>query len=192
MASFQLPDPKGRAGGACTSAMLKVLYADHKKLDEDLSFQEVLLKMREVLKSSGYEQIPQLSSSRPLDVHSKFDLVPDNITGTKRAIMIGINYVGHNPGELSGCHNDVYNMKEYITNVHGFKEQNITILMDDGSHTEPTRANILAAYKNLVSAAQPGDAVFCHYSGHGGKLRDENGDESESPVALLMIWSCFC
>jgi hypothetical protein len=171
--------------------MLKVLYADHKKLDEDLSFQEVLLRMREVLKSSGYEQIPQLSSSRPLDIHSKFDLVPDHITGTKRAIMIGINYVGHNPGELSGCHNDVHNMKEYITNVHGFEEQNITVLMDDGSHTEPTRANILAAYKNLVSAAQPGDAIFCHYSGHGGKLRDENGDESKCPDALLMILSCL-
>ena len=26
--------------------------------------------------------------------------------GTKRAVMIGINYVGQD-GELSGCHNDV-------------------------------------------------------------------------------------
>lgn len=24
--------------------------------------------------------------------------------------MIGINYVGHDPGELRGCHNDVLNM----------------------------------------------------------------------------------
>lgn len=94
MASFQLPDPAGRAGGACTSAMLKILYADHKKTSEDKSFQEVLLEMRSILKSSGYTQIPQLSSSRPLDVHTTFDLVPNDVTGTKRAVMIGINYVG--------------------------------------------------------------------------------------------------
>jgi len=179
VASFQLPDPAGRAGGACTSAMLKILYADHHKTNEDLSFQEVLLKMREILKDGGYEQIPQLSASRPLDIHDKFDLVPDNVTGTKRAVMIGINYVGDNPGELSGCHNDVGNMKDYIKNVHGFEDSNITLLMDDGQNTSPTRANILAAYKKLVAESVAGDAVFCHYSGHGGKLRDDNGDEAD-------------
>ena len=30
----------------------------------------------------------------PIDVNTKFDLVPDTATGTKRAVMIGINYVG--------------------------------------------------------------------------------------------------
>jgi len=179
VASFQLPDPAGRAGGACTSAMLKVLYADHKKLEEDLSFQEVLLKIREVLQEKGYEQIPQLSSSRPIDIKNTFDLVPDSITGTRRAVMIGINYVGDNPGELAGCHNDVENMKEYIKDVHGFEEENITILMDDNEHTSPTRDNILAAYRTIVEESQPGDAVFCHYSGHGGKLRDDDGDEAD-------------
>jgi hypothetical protein len=51
-----------------TSAMLKVLYADHKAPDQDLSFQEVLLKMRTVLGQGKFEQIPQLSASRPLDI----------------------------------------------------------------------------------------------------------------------------
>ena len=92
--SSQLPDPAGRAGGACTSAMLKVLYADHKAPDEDLSFQEVLLEMREILKESQYTQIPQLTSSRPLDVTSPFEIVPKGNTGTRRAVIIGINYVG--------------------------------------------------------------------------------------------------
>lgn len=56
-------------------------------------------------------------------------------------------------------------MKEYIMNVHGFQEDNITVLMDDGEHELPTRENILAAYQKLVQEAEPGDAVFCHYSG---------------------------
>ena len=56
-------------------------------------------------------------------------------------------------------------MKAYIKNVHKFQEENITVLMDDGQHQAPTRANILAAYKKIVSESQAGDVVFCHYSG---------------------------
>jgi hypothetical protein len=159
VASFQLPDSAGKAGGACSSAMLKVLYADHHAPDADLSFQEVLLKMRGILGQGKYTQVPQLTSSRPLDIHTPFFIIPDNFTGTRRAVMVGINYVGQQ-GELSGCHNDVGNMKEYIKDIHGFHESNITVLMDDGKHTNPTRDNILKAYSDLVAASQPGDAVF--------------------------------
>ena len=152
-----------------------------------ISFTEVLESTREFLQENRYEQIPQLSSMNPIDVNTKFDLVPDTKRGTKRAVMIGINYVGKllactrralclfrrsfccpehiletlsccmdsssficqgdNPGELSGCWNDVGeantsiraltlyfalvthtlwkllagNMKNYIMDVHGFE-----------------------------------------------------------------------
>ncbi|CAB9525977.1 Metacaspase-1 [Seminavis robusta] len=178
VANFSLPDPAGRAGGACTSAMLKVLYADHKKPDDDLSYQEVLLKMREILQGQRFTQIPQLSSSRSLNIKNKFAIVPDDFSGTRRAVMIGINYVGQQ-GELSGCHNDVKNMIEYIKDIHGFEDENITILMDDGENISPTYENIMNAYKKLVEEAEPGDACFCHYSGHGGKIRDDDGDEKD-------------
>jgi len=55
----------------------------------------------------------------------------------------------------------------------------MTVLMDDGQHTQPTYSNIIQAYRDLVKASQPGDAVFCHYSGHGAKLRDDDGDEKD-------------
>lgn len=93
VSSFQLPDPAGRAGGALTSTLLKVLYADEQKTDEDLSFTEVMERLRSHLKGR-YSQIPQLSSMNPIDVETKFDLVPDSATGTRRAVMIGINYIG--------------------------------------------------------------------------------------------------
>mmetsp|Transcript_4122 Transcript_4122/g.4677 ORF Transcript_4122/g.4677 Transcript_4122/m.4677 type:complete len:198 (+) Transcript_4122:260-853(+) len=164
VASFKLPDPAGRAGGACTSAILNVLYADKKKPDGDLSFKDVLLQMRGMLDGKGFDQIPQLSASRNLDVDSKFDITPDNFSGTKRAVMIGINYVGQD-GELAGCHNDVLNMKEYLMDVHEFEEDNMMILMDDGEHVEPNQANILSAYRRVVALSQPGDVVYLHYSG---------------------------
>lgn len=180
VASFRLPDPAEGGGGACTSTLLSILYADEKVPEEDLSFTEVLEQMRAHLDDKGYTQIPQLTSMNPIDVSSKFDLVPDTHEGgTKRAVMIGINYVGDSPGELSGCWNDVINMKKYIMEVHGFEEDNIVVLMDDGEHTEPNAANIVAAYKKVVAEAEDGDAVFLHYSGHGTKLRDDDGDEAD-------------
>lgn len=85
--------------------------------------------------------------------------------------------LGHSPGELSGCHNDVASMKNYIMKHHGFKKSDMTILMDDGKHEKPTKARILRAYKEVVEKSRPGDSVFCHYSGHGGRVKDKNGDE---------------
>jgi metacaspase-1 len=107
-----------------------------------------------------------LSSSNELDVNEKFDITPF-ATGTKRAVLVGINYIGHESGVLSGCHNDVLNMAEYLKNVHGFEDENITILMDDeeGEYTSPTAENMMAAYLALVESAESGDSLYCHYSG---------------------------
>ncbi|GAX15828.1 hypothetical protein FisN_3Lh275 [Fistulifera solaris] len=185
--SFQLPDPAGEAGGACTSALLNIVYKDHHNTSADLSFTEVLNQMRSMLKAKRYSQVPQMSASREIDVNTKFDLVPENATGTKRAVLVGINYIGHSQGVLSGCHNDVKNMVDYIKDVHGFEEQNITVIMDDGEHPEPTKANIVAAYKKLVEESQPGDCLFCHYSGHGAKIKDdEQGEEKDGYDEVLV------
>jgi hypothetical protein len=86
--SFQLPDPAGRAGGALTSALLNVTYADHTNTGKDLTFQETLLAIREQLLAKKFEQIPQLSSSRPMDMKTTFDLVPENMSGTRRAVLM--------------------------------------------------------------------------------------------------------
>jgi hypothetical protein len=89
--SFSLPNPQGRAGGALTAALLNVAYADHKKnTGKDLSFEATLLQVREMLRKKGFSQIPQLSSSRPMDISAPFDIVPENMTGTRRAIMMWV------------------------------------------------------------------------------------------------------
>ncbi|KAI2509756.1 Caspase domain [Fragilaria crotonensis] len=178
VSEFQLPDPAGRSGGACTSALLKVLYNEHHKNDENLSFVQVLTRMRQILGQGSYTQIPQLSASRKMDVNESFQIVPKGCTGTKRALLIGINYVGQQ-GQLSGCHNDVGNIKDYLVNAQGFSESNVIVLMDDGQHQSPTYANMIAAFRNLVSSTESGDCAFFHYSGHGGRIADENNDEND-------------
>lgn len=61
-ANFRLPDPAGKAGGACTSAMLQVLYADHTDTAEDLTFEEVMLKMRDNL-DDNFTQVSYVTVS---------------------------------------------------------------------------------------------------------------------------------
>jgi hypothetical protein len=185
---FQLPNPAGRSGGACTAALLKVLYHNHKHgnntKEEAVSWVDVLHHMREILQSKGFTQLPQLTSSRMIDVqHDHFVITPDDgsfrpTKNTQRAVLIGINYTGQS-GQLSGCHNDVHNIAKYLMDVQGFRKENVTILLDDGVHKSPTKSAILSAYKRLVKESKDGDVVFCHYSGHGGRVRDDNGDEED-------------
>jgi hypothetical protein len=121
--------------------------------------------MRVKLKERNFSQFPQLSGSQPVDVDTDFDLVPrEGKSHARRAVMVGINYIGHESGVLSGCHNDVLNMKKYIMAVHGFKEENIVVLMDDGEHESPTKENIVAAYKKIVADSKRGDNIFRKYA----------------------------
>ena len=155
----ELPDPAGKSGGALTSVLLDVLY----KSSKSASFQTVLLEVRERMSAQGLSQIPQLSSSRRLDV-VKTPLEFSEGSGKKRALLVGINYVGQN-GELRGCQNDVLNVKKYIQEEHGFPDCDIVVLMDDGKNSHPTRENLIKALQKLVKDSKEGDSVFFHYSG---------------------------
>ena len=70
-------------------------------------------------------------------------------------------------------------MIKYLKACHGFEDEHIEILMDDGEHTEPTADNIFKAYARLAAESEPGDAIFCHYSGHGCSIPDQDGDEAD-------------
>ena len=79
--TFSLPDPAGKAGGACTSTLLKVLNENR---GQPLSWIELLRRMRSVLKHKGFDQVPQLTSSRMIDVSNRFQIVPPEATGRRR------------------------------------------------------------------------------------------------------------
>lgn len=110
-----------------------------------------------------------MSASRYIDVNEPLQISPPSSKGTKRALLIGINYEGQQ-NCLSGCHNDVKNIQQYLERVHDFQESDMLVLMDDGMHHAPTRKNILEAFDRLVTYSRPGDVVFVHYSGHGSQI----------------------
>jgi hypothetical protein len=99
---------------------------------------------------------------------------PPPPAGLKRALLVGINYVG-TPYQLAGCINDVVNMETQLkTFFPGAAEYR---MLTDTTAIKPTKANILDSISWLVTGLKPGENVYFHYSGHGGRIRDTNGDE---------------
>jgi len=97
----------------------------------------------------------------------------------KKALLIGINYVG-SVNELNGCINDVNNMKAALISLYRFQEANIIVLADSPNQTAdklPTKANILNNIAKFVQNLYVGDSLVFHYSGHGMQIPDENNDE---------------
>jgi len=102
--------------------------------------------------------------------------------GTKKALQIGINYLDlpAGKGRLNGCFNDVEVMNELLKTRFNFADDNIKILRDDDPNNMPTFSNIVNAIQWLVDGAQKGDSLFFQFSGHGGQVDDQDGDEEDS------------
>mmetsp|Transcript_23647 Transcript_23647/g.57983 ORF Transcript_23647/g.57983 Transcript_23647/m.57983 type:complete len:351 (+) Transcript_23647:99-1151(+) len=101
------------------------------------------------------------------------------VQGKRKALFVGINYFGQK-GELRGCLNDVKNIKEFLEANYPLDE--MMILTDDQTDDPdclPTRANILRGFQWLRQGVQAGDSLILHYSGHGGSIKDTDGDEED-------------
>ncbi|CAD6576962.1 MAG: Ca(2+)-dependent cysteine protease [Tremellales sp. Tagirdzhanova-0007] len=101
-------------------------------------------------------------------------------TGRRKALCIGINYIGSS-NALAGCINDAHNVQKFLIERYRYSVDDIVMLTDDSRNPRaiPTRANMIQAMHWLVSTAQPNDALFFHYSGHGGQTPDLDGDEDD-------------
>ncbi|KAF3907481.1 Metacaspase-1A [Arthrobotrys entomopaga] len=100
--------------------------------------------------------------------------------GKRKALLIGINYF-NTKRQLNGCINDVMNVRNFLIQAYKYRPEDMVILTDDQSNplSIPKRDNILRAMKWLVQDAQPNDSLFFHFSGHGGQVKDLDGDEAD-------------
>lgn len=101
------------------------------------------------------------------------------------AFLIGIDHYlpnqlpgGYFYGHLGGCVHDVMRVRAFLTDRMGIPADHIiTLTATNTGATQPqeppaqwpTYANILSSFQRLTKLAAPGDQVFIHYSGHGGR-----------------------
>jgi len=100
---------------------------------------------------------------------------------SKKALLIGINYLSDPSARLNGCINDINNISEVLIDAYGYALADITKLRDDmpSPSQKPTRVNILNQLRAIIANSANCSELWIHYSGHGSQIRDTNGDESD-------------
>ena len=107
---------------------------------------------------------------------------------SKKALLIGINYNDSPNAKLDGCINDVINMRNILIDAYGYNAENIVLLRDDISdpNCKPTTENILNNLVSIVSQSARLGEIWIHYSGHGSRVRDTNGDEVDTLDEIIV------
>lgn len=94
---------------------------------------------------------------------------------TAKSLHIGLNFIDPvtygNNGELANCVNDANSMQA-LAQAQGFQTTKLT----DG---QATSSAVLAQIDSAASSLVSGDIYLITYSGHGGQIPDESGQESD-------------
>ena len=93
----------------------------------------------------------------------------------RKSLLIGINYT-NSKHALRGCQQDVDNMARFLVSRGYPSDPNSMVLLTDARSGPfyPSGHNMMAAMEWLIS--EPNTCCFLHYSGHGGQVKDPDGD----------------
>lgn len=91
---------------------------------------------------------------------------------TKHAVVIGIGKYQDSAWNVIHGDKDVPVVKRMLVNS-GFSD--ITTL----TNSEATKAGISSAFQSLLNRCRKNDIVYIHFSGHGQRMTDVNGDEDD-------------
>ena len=135
------------------------------------------------INQQGYIQPTNILSppQQMLDVQGlNYSFQYSQCNGTRKALLIGRNYTG-SKNQLQGWINDSHNIYNILTSRYNYRPEDIMELNDDQQEyiRIPTRENMIRAMQWLVKDTQPNDSLFFHYSGHGGQVLDQDGDEED-------------
>ncbi|CAI0446005.1 unnamed protein product [Linum tenue] len=134
---------------------------------------------RSVPPPSSAPQPHSSSAPPPANLPSPYQQPPPPSShGRKRAVICGISY-RYSRHELKGCINDAKCMRYLLINKFSFPPDSILMLTEEETdpYRIPTKHNLRMALYWLVQGCQPGDSLLFHYSGHGSRQRNYNGDE---------------
>lgn len=90
----------------------------------------------------------------------------------KQALLIGINYINMPEYRLSGCIDDICNMRNMLIDAYGYNKSNIIMLRDDSENSRlmPTYENIMRELNDIASSDN--DEIWIQYSGHGTQFQN--------------------
>ncbi|KIP05269.1 hypothetical protein PHLGIDRAFT_162283 [Phlebiopsis gigantea 11061_1 CR5-6] len=94
---------------------------------------------------------------------------PRRLGRRKKALLVGVRYCPADTAEKNSRgqpKRDQQPLRELLTNQYGYSDRDIALIQDD-HYTTPTRANVIAAFRELIRDAQRGDTFVLNYSGHG-------------------------
>lgn len=123
------------------------------------------------------------------------------------ALLIGVDFYfpnrlpgGGGYGHLGGCVRDVTHVETHLRDRLGLPDRQIFRLTATNNGGQlpiespqawPTYANMVSAFKQVTALAQPGDRVYIHYAGHGGRtvtafpeLKSDGLDEGLVPTDI--------
>ncbi|KAJ7485930.1 caspase domain-containing protein [Mycena latifolia] len=115
------------------------------------------------------------------DIHSSFvnlglaQVTP--LVARKKALLIGVE--GGDATPLPGTHEDIKRFGNLLAAKFGFKEKDITIMLDDGVQQAPTKVNIMAQLKNFLGSQYAGDLFVFVYAGHAKQSICLDGSEED-------------
>lgn len=95
------------------------------------------------------------------------------------SLAVGINDYPGSGHDLSGCVNDAKAWSEIFQEKPGEHH----ILLD----SEATLANVTSRLQDFVNKARFGDRIYWHYSGHGSRVPDLDGDENDGMDECLVL-----
>ena len=93
---------------------------------------------------------------------------------TRRALVIGLGEQEDNRwGKINGD-KDIPIITEMLLNL-GYKESNIVTLVNE----QATKEGIISAFISLAKSCKSKDIIYIHFSGHGQRVTDVDGDEKD-------------
>lgn len=99
----------------------------------------------------------------------------------KIALCCGINDYQGSQNDLRGCINDAKEWAKLLSNHYGFT---VNILTD----SQCTKNNIKDYIDNICKELSSNDLLVITYSGHGTRVKDSDGDESDGMDEAICLY----
>ncbi|KAJ2705521.1 Ca(2+)-dependent cysteine protease [Coemansia sp. IMI 203386] len=91
-----------------------------------------------------------------------------NFSGTKHALIIGINYYNKEYSQTSNI-NSAHSIRTLLVKRFGYLDKNVVLLSDDQDdpRSHPTHHLITSSIKRMMREVRPNDSVFFYFCGFG-------------------------